>query len=160
MDLQLNDKSVVVTGGSRGIGLAIADAFAAEGAKVALCARGAAGLEAAATTLRRHGGEVFTQPCDVGDGHQLTGFVDAAAEALGGLDVMINNPSGFGNTDDEAGWKAGIDIDLMGVVRGTWAAVPHLAKSAAPSILQRCSRPAWLIPGWVVCRLRSAPSVS
>jgi 3-oxoacyl-[acyl-carrier protein] reductase len=139
MDLGLTGRSVVITGGSRGIGLAIAEGFAREGANLALCARGQAGLDAAAETLRGHGVDVFTQACDVADPDALKAFVDAAAAHLGGIDVLVNNPSGFGRTNDETGWKLGIDVDLMGVVRGTWAAVPYLQKSPAPAIINTAS---------------------
>ena len=135
MDLGLKGKRVVVTGGSRGIGLAIAEACAAEGASVSICARGADGVAAAVERLKTHGGTVHGAACDVGDPQAIAGYVAAAAEALGGIDALVNNPSGFGSVDDEDGWKRGIDIDLMGVVRGTWAALPHLEKAGGGAVL-------------------------
>lgn len=135
MDLGLNGKRVVVTGGSRGIGFAIAEICAAEGAAVSVCARGADGVAAAVGRLEEHGHLVHGQACDVGDPAALAGYVDAAAAALGGLDVLVNNPSGFGSTDNEDGWKKGIDVDLMGVVRATWAARPHLEAAGGGAIL-------------------------
>lgn len=135
MDLGLNGRRVVVTGGSRGIGFAIAEACAAEGAAVSICARGAEGVEAAAAALRKHGGTVHGAACDVGDPDAIARYVAEAADALGGIDGLVNNPSGFGATDDEDGWKRGLDIDLMGVVRATWAAKPHLATSGAGAVV-------------------------
>ena len=135
MDLGLKGKRVVVTGGSRGIGLAIAEACAVEGAAVSICARGADGVAAAVERLKAHGGVVHGAACDVGDPEAIAGYVAAAAAALGGLDALVNNPSGFGSSDDEEGWKRSIDIDLMGVVRGTWAALPHLEKAGGGAVL-------------------------
>ncbi len=126
MDLGLSGKGVIVTGGTRGIGLAIAAACAAEGARVSVCGRSRESLDAALATL---GEDAHGAICDVADPEAVAAYVESAATALGGLNALVNNPSGFGGTDDEEGWKKGIDVDLMGVVRGTWAAVPHLAET-------------------------------
>jgi len=127
MDLGLSGKGVIVTGGTRGIGLAIAKACLAEGARVSICGRGADSLDAALAQL---GDGAQGAVCDVSDADALAAYISKAATDLGGLFALVNNPSGFGGTDDEDGWRKGIDVDLMGVVRATWAAAPHLEKTA------------------------------
>lgn len=126
MDLGLSGKGVIVTGGTRGIGLAIARACLAEGAKVSICGRRQDSLDAALAEL---GDGATGAICDVGDAEALAAYVESAAGALGGLFALVNNPSGFGASDDEDGWTKSIDVDLMGVVRATWAAAPHLETS-------------------------------
>ena len=103
MDLGLKGKGVIVTGASKGIGRAIALAFAAEGAHVAICARGAEALESTRAEIAKLGGKVHAATCDVGNGAALNAFLDGAHAALGRVDVLINNPSGFGVTDNEEG---------------------------------------------------------
>jgi 3-oxoacyl-[acyl-carrier protein] reductase len=129
MEISFRGKKIIVGGGSRGIGRSIALAFAAEGADVAICARGPEGLKAAETELREHGAKVFGMSCDLGDESQVTRYVNEAANALGGINVLINNASGVGVKDDESGWLASIDVDLLGTVRATRAAIPHLEKT-------------------------------
>ena len=119
MDLGLKDRPIIVTGGTRGIGFAIAEACAKEGAAVSICGRTQASLDNARAQLESHGGTVHAALCDIGDADAIPGYIDAAVAALGGLYGLVNNPSGFGNTDTEDGWKKGIDVDLMGVVRAT-----------------------------------------
>ena len=133
MALDFSGKRVVVCGGSRGIGRAIAHGFAAGGAAVSICARGAAGLEATRAELAKHGKPVHAAPCDLADAAAISGYIAAAAQALGGIDILINNASGFGMSDDEAGWAAGMQVDVMAVVRASHAALPHLAAAAAAS---------------------------
>jgi|TARA_B100000446_G_scaffold98024_1_gene91859 3-oxoacyl-[acyl-carrier protein] reductase len=135
MDLELVGKNVIVTGGSRGIGFAIAKAFAQEGANVSICARSTNPLTAAETALKEYGTTVHSTICDVSDPVALDDYVHAAHEALGGLNVLVNNPSGFGKTDDETGWKLSIDIDLMASVRGCWSAAPLIGKSGGGAII-------------------------
>lgn len=135
MELGLRGRNVIVTGGSRGIGFAIAEAFAKEGANVAICARGEAGLDAARPRLEAHGAKVHARTCDVADADQLKSFIEGAAAAMGGLHVLVNNPSGFGRGDDEAGWKASLDVDLMALVRAGWSAVPLIAAAGGGSIV-------------------------
>jgi 3-oxoacyl-[acyl-carrier protein] reductase len=135
MDLNLRGKKAIITGASRGIGLAIADGLAAEGAAISICARGQAGLDAAVEKLSRHGGQVHAIPTDVGDKDQLEAYMDAAAAAMGGIDVLVNNPSGFGRTDDEEGWSIGLDVDLMALVRASWKAVEAMRKAGGGSIV-------------------------
>ncbi len=135
MDLGLGGKVVVVTGGTRGIGHAIAAACAREGAAVAICGRTPDSLARAEQALGALGGSVFAAPCDVADPVAIAAFVDSAAERLGGLHALVNNPSGFGSRDDEDGWKRSIEVDLMGVVRATWAAVPHFKAAGAGAVL-------------------------
>jgi 3-oxoacyl-[acyl-carrier protein] reductase len=135
MDLNLKTKRVVVAGGSRGIGRAIALAFAQEGAAVSICARGAEGVKDAEAALKQTGAKVHAATCDLGDGDAVRAYVEAAATALGGIDILVNNASGFGRTDDEAGWAASINVDLMGTVRATQTAIPHLQKAGGGAIL-------------------------
>jgi 3-oxoacyl-[acyl-carrier protein] reductase len=135
MDLNLKTRRVVVAGGSRGIGRAIALAFAEEGAAISICARGAEGVKDAETALKQTGAKVHAATCDLGDGDAVRAYVEAAATALGGIDILVNNASGFGRTDDEAGWAASINVDLMGTVRATQTAIPHLQKAGGGAIL-------------------------
>ncbi len=131
----LGDARVLIAGGSRGIGLAIAIAFAHRGARLSLCARGADGLRHARETLETGGAHVHAQACDLADPAQIEAWIDDAAVALGGIDIVVNNASGFGNGTDDASWQAGFDIDLMAAVRTNRFALPHLRRSAAPAIL-------------------------
>ena len=129
MNITLDGRNAVIAGGSRGIGRSIALAFAAAGANVSICARGEDSLRATAADLAAFGHKVHTAPCDLGNGPAVTGYIQAAAEALGGIDVLVNNASGFGASDDEAGWMASINVDLMASVRASYAALPYLDKS-------------------------------
>lgn len=127
MNLQLKNKNVIVTGGSRGIGRAVALAFADEGANVAICARGADALARTKDEILAKGVAAFAASCNVGSADALAKFLDDANAALGGVDILVNNPSGFGMSDDEAGWKAGFDVDMMAAVRATQQVTPWIA---------------------------------
>jgi 3-oxoacyl-[acyl-carrier protein] reductase len=135
MEFGLNGKGVIITGGSRGIGFAIADAFAAEGANVSICGRTESSLETAKKKLVAHNVTIHTAVCDVADAASLETYINAAENALGGLDVLVNNPSGFGRTDDEDGWQKCIDVDLMATLRGSWCAIPMLERSGGGAII-------------------------
>lgn len=135
MDLQLKGKSAVVTGASKGIGKAIALRLAGEGVNVAICARGETALRATEGELRRTGVKVFALVCDVGQPDALERFLDEARQALGGLDILVNNASGFGLSDDEAAWAASVNIDLLGSVRATRIVAPWMASSGGGSIV-------------------------
>ena len=135
MDTGLKGKRVLVAGGSRGIGRSIALAFAGEGAAVSICARSEGALRETEAELKACGGQVHAATCDLGDGDAVRGYVEAAAKALGGIDILINNASGFGRSDDEAGWAVSVNVDLMGTVRASQTAIPHIEKAGGGAIL-------------------------
>jgi len=139
MKLGLKGKAAIVTGGSRGIGRAIAHAFAEEGCHVALCARGAEDLRATEGELREHGIKVHAQTCNVAKVEELETFLAGARAALGRVDVLVNNASGFGVMDDESGWSAGFEVDIMAAVRAAWKAVPWLEEVGGGSIIHIAS---------------------
>ncbi len=129
MQFNFKGRKAVICGGSRGIGFSIAEALTRDGADVSICARGADTLKSAAAALAKHGHKVHSAPCDLSDGPAVTRYVGEAASALGGIDILVNNASGFGHKDDESGWAAGINIDIMATVRASHAAIQHLEKS-------------------------------
>ena len=135
MDLGLKGKGVIVTGASKGIGRAIALEFAREGANVAICARGADALEATRAELAALGVKVFASSCDVGNADALGKFLDGAHAVLGRVDVLVNNPSGFGVTDNEEGWAASLSVDVMAAVRATWKVVPWLETQGGGAVI-------------------------
>ena len=134
MDLGLAGKKALVTGGSRGIGRAIADVLAAEEVDLAICARGAEKLETARSELAAGGRTVFARPLDVADGSAFQQFIGDAAAALGGLDILIHNTTGGGSLSEE-GWRRNFEVDLMGAVRGVEAALPFLEQSSDGSVI-------------------------
>ncbi|MCX5919046.1 MAG: SDR family oxidoreductase [Deltaproteobacteria bacterium] len=135
MDLGLRGKKAIVTGGTRGIGRAIADLLVEEGCDIGICARTAAQIEEAVAAFKAKGVKALGASVDVADGDPLTRFVKSAAEALGGLDIFISNVGALGGSNDEASWKRGFEIDVLGTVRGCETAVPFLEKSGAGAIV-------------------------
>ncbi|MCC5861782.1 MAG: SDR family oxidoreductase [Gammaproteobacteria bacterium] len=130
MEINLQGKRVIVTGGSRGIGRAIAVAFSAEGARVAICARTPDTLEAVAAQLKPHAQDVIALPVDVSSDAQVKAFVAQVVEAWGGVDILVNNAGqGRGGNLDTLTTEAILDhanILQMGHFRFTQAVVPHM----------------------------------
>ena len=136
MDLGLKGKKAIVTGGTRGIGRAIADLLVAEGCDVAVCARTPAQVESAVAAFKARGVNAAGEAFDVADGDALEAFVNRMAETLGGLDIFVSNISGaMGGGNDPASWRQAVDVDILSTVRGCEAAVPHLEKSGAGALV-------------------------
>ncbi len=134
MDLGLKGKRVAVTGGTKGIGRAIAEGFAAEGANVSVCARKKDEVEATVSSLTAKGVKAFGQALDVADAPALKAWVAASAAALGGLDTLVCNVSALAVGDTEESWEKSFRTDMMHTVNAVAAAVPFLEKSDSPSI--------------------------
>lgn len=139
MKIDLEGRRVVVCGGSRGIGRSIALAFARCGASVSTCARGREALSAVDADLRACGRPSHTAVCDLSSKDDIDRYIPAAAAALGGIDVLVNNASGFGLGNDEAAWQVGLGVDLMATVRASTAAEPFLVASGSGAILNVAS---------------------
>jgi 3-oxoacyl-[acyl-carrier protein] reductase len=128
-------KVALITGASRGIGLAIARSFAGLAAKVALCARDPERLEAARVGLKQSGASVVTIPADIRNAHEIAPLVRKAEQSLGPIEILVNN-AGIGsfapvNEASEANWDAVLDTNLK--------AVFLLSKTVAPGMIQRRS---------------------
>ncbi|GMU41445.1 MAG: short-chain dehydrogenase [Chloroflexota bacterium] len=138
MDLGLAGRAVIVTGASRGIGRAIAAAFAEEGARVLLCARGAGPLEATALILRTAypSATVETFAADVTDAEQASALIRAAVERFGGIDVLVNNAGAtVREGTPEERWRASFDLNVISAVRLMELAKPHLAASGQGAVV-------------------------
>jgi 3-oxoacyl-[acyl-carrier protein] reductase len=135
MDLGLKGLKAIVTGGTKGIGRAIAQTLAAEGTHVAFCARNADEVAQTTKEFERHGVTVLGRVADVADGPGLATFVADAAQALGGIDIVVANVSALAIPNEEANWRKTFDVDMMGTVRLVNAAMPWLEKSAHASIV-------------------------
>jgi len=134
MDLGLKGKKAVVTGGSKGIGRAIAEGFAAEGADVSICARNAQDVAATAASLKAKGVKAFGHTLDVADGPALKTWIEATAGELGGIDALVCNVSALAVGDTAESWEKSFKTDMMHTVNAVAAAVPFLEKSRSPSI--------------------------
>ncbi len=134
MDLKIKGSKALITGGTKGIGRAIANSFADEGGNVAICARNAEEVEAAVADLSAKGVTAFGQAVDVGDGDAFKAWIDASAEALGGIDCIVSNVSGGGAQGEDA-WRRHLEYDMLGAVRMVEGSMEHLEKSDNASVL-------------------------
>jgi 3-oxoacyl-[acyl-carrier protein] reductase len=142
MDLGLEDKVAIVTGSSRGLGLASAKALAAEGCRVTLCARTDATLQQAAhdvSSVAAGRDRVLTVTADLTRPDGVQSMIDRTVEAFGGIDVLVNNVglargSGLLETSDDE-WQEAIDHTLMPAVRASRLAVPHMQRRGGGSIV-------------------------
>jgi 3-oxoacyl-[acyl-carrier protein] reductase len=132
MDLGLSGKKAVITGATKGIGRSVAETLLAEGVSVAICARDAAGVEAAVEEMSALG-NVFGASVDAADGDAVEAWVASAAEQLGGIDIYVHNTSGKPARKIE-NWINNFNIDLMAMVRGVGAASEALSEGGGAVI--------------------------
>ncbi|MGH7903211.1 MAG: SDR family NAD(P)-dependent oxidoreductase [Candidatus Dormibacteraceae bacterium] len=138
MDLGLSRRKAIVTGGSRGLGRAISEELLREGAELAICARDAEQLSAAAARLSEIG-DIHSRPADVTDPAQAESFVAWAAETMGGIDVLVNNagrahPGDFEDLTD-ADWRDDLEVKLFPMIRMSRAVLPHMRSRGGGRII-------------------------
>lgn len=131
MDLHLKGKRAIVLGGTRGIGRAIAETLAGEGADVAICARNADQVEEAIGALRKLGVRATGASVDIAKGDALKAWVGEVAKTFGGIDILVSNASALTMGAHPEAWEQLLKIDVLGAVNAFEAARPHLEKSAA-----------------------------
>ena len=137
----LEGKVAIVTGSGKGIGCAIAEAYAAAGAKICVTARTEVQISEVADGINQSGGEAIAIPCDVTDAEAVKGMVDQAAETFGGLDILFANAGGNTvwkkPTEDiePAEWQACVDVNLTSAFYSAKAAIPHLKQRGSGKII-------------------------
>ena len=146
MDLGLTDKVAIVTGSSRGLGLASARALVAEGCRVCLCARGEERLAEAALEVEavaKRPNLVATVQADVSTKDGVERVIEKAVDAFGGLDVLVNNVGRAGGSDildtSDAEWQAAFDETLFPAIRASRLAVPHMRQRGGGAIVMIAS---------------------
>ncbi|MBM2827285.1 MAG: 3-oxoacyl-acyl carrier protein reductase [Dehalococcoidia bacterium] len=141
MDLGLKGKVALITGGSRGIGRAIALGLAEEGCKVAICARGAEALEEAVRSIRERGADALAVPADITQEEDIQGFVDKATSAFGAVHILVNNAGGGGGglqpTDED--WRRALDINLLAAIRSSRLVTPVMMQEGWGRIINIAS---------------------
>ncbi len=143
MDLGLTGKVAVVTAASRGIGKAVAEELAKEGANVSICARGKDDLKGAVLDIRKHGREALSLQADVTKTEDIQRVVDETVKAFGRIDVLVNNAGdawlghSVDTTDDE--WRYAMDVNLYSAIRFTRAVVPDMRKQGGGRIINIAS---------------------
>ncbi len=135
MDLGLTGRNCVVTGGSRGIGRAIALGLAAEGANVAICARQEDSLRATEQDLAATGVRVHAAACDIADPAALAAFLSGARSALGSVDILVHNASALAVGPTLEDWEASLKVDVMAGVRASEQVIPWMVEAGGGSIL-------------------------
>jgi 3-oxoacyl-[acyl-carrier protein] reductase len=154
MPTSLEGRSVIVTGGSKGIGLGIARVFARAGARVTIAARGGGAGEAAAAQLRQEGGNVRFASCDVADWESVRATFDRAAATQDGLHVVCANAGIFPQTRiadmDPSEWDHVMSVNLRSAFLAVKAAIPHFAPSGKGRVILTSSitGPITGYPGW------------
>ena len=135
MDLGLKGRKAIVTGGSKGIGRAIAELLADEGCNVGICARNGDEVDAAVASLKAKGVDACGSAIDVREGDAVRKWVADCAAALGGLDIVVPNVSALAIERNEDSWRAQFEVDILHTVNTCEAALPLLEKSDAGSIV-------------------------
>ena len=126
MDLGLRGRNAVVLGGTRGIGRAIADTLAGEGAGVAVCARNADQVASAVAELKKAGARTLGASVDVTDSTALKSWISTTAGELGGIDMLFSNAGAMAQGGDPASWEQNFRLDVLGAVNAFEAARPFL----------------------------------
>jgi 3-oxoacyl-[acyl-carrier protein] reductase len=135
MELDLNGKRALVTGGTRGIGRAIVEQLASEGAHVAFCARKPVEVRAAVEALTKGGYRVVGEAADVSKPDALQKWVESSARALGGIDILVANASALASGADAGAFRKAFETDLLHTVNLVEFGRPWIEKSAAGSIV-------------------------
>ncbi len=131
MDLQLKGKKAIVTGATRGIGRAIAEILANEGVDIAFTARNQADIDQTVAELQKKGVKVIGAALDAADGQGTRAWIETVGNVMGGIDILVLGASAFKIGNAEESWRAALEIDVLGVVHATDAAMPFLERAAS-----------------------------
>jgi NAD(P)-dependent dehydrogenase (short-subunit alcohol dehydrogenase family) len=138
--MKLKDKRIVVTGGSKGLGRALALRFADEGAQLALCARSSEELNRVVLELSVRGSHPLYASCDISDADQVSSFAEQVFSELGSVDILVNNASVLGPRIEiaewtKATWDRVIDVNVNGLFLMTKAFLPAMLKQRSGAII-------------------------